>query len=83
MKMTQQGTQFATCTDAPDVLVQPFGSLAILWPRTESAKAWFVGRVDSPHTWGAGTVCEPGNVGPIVEALRDDGFVVMNSVCKE
>ena len=40
-------------------------------------------RVDSPHTWGAGTVCEPGNVGPIVEALRDDGFVVMNSVCKE
>lgn len=80
MKITRRETRFPTCAAAPDVLVQPFGALAILWPRTEAAKAWFAGRVDSPHTWGAGTVCEPGNVGPIVAALREDGFEVMGPV---
>ena len=79
MTIEQTLPRFPTCAAAPDVLVQPFGNLVILWPRTEGAKTWFALRVDSPHTWGAGTVCEPGNVAPIVAALRTDGFVVVRA----
>ena len=79
MTTPSPATRFPTCATAPDVLVQPFGGLAILWPRTDGAKHWFAHRVDSPHTWGAGTVCEPGNVAPIVAALRVDGFEVMDA----
>lgn len=71
--------RFPTCERAPDVLVQDFGSVTILWPRTADAKAWFAAHVDTRQTWGVGTVCEPRHVAPIVAGLVDAGFDVVRS----
>lgn len=69
----------ATGSNAPDVLVQNFGSVVILWPRTDEAKGWFAENVDTQQTWGAGTVCEPRYVEPIVEGLLEAGFHVIHN----
>jgi hypothetical protein len=73
------GGRFQTCDHAPDVLVQVFGPVTILWPRTPEAKAWFSEHVDSRETWGVGTVCEPRFVEPIVASLVAAGFEVIRS----
>ena len=59
-----------------DVLVQNFGSVVVLWPRTEHAREWFKEHVDSQQTWGAGTVCEPRYVHDIVDGMVNDGLEV-------
>lgn len=70
---------YPTCTCAPDVLVQYFGAVVILWPRTDAAKAWFEENVNTQAAWGVGTVCEPRYVEPIVDGLIEAGFEVVRS----
>jgi hypothetical protein len=71
-------TTIPTTNSAPDVLVQNFGSIIVLWPRTESVKDWFDTNVDTQQTWGAGTVCEPQYAHDIVDALSEAGFEVLH-----
>jgi len=62
---------------APDVLAQSFGSLYVLWSRTEEARVWFRAHVDVRETWGEGIVCEPRHVEAIAQGLSDAGFELM------
>lgn len=71
--------RYPTGGNAPDVLVQNFGSVVILWPRTDAAKDWFAENVDTQATWGAGTVCEPRYVDAIVDGLMEEVFDVVHN----
>jgi hypothetical protein len=61
----------------PDVLVQRFGSLCVLWPRTRAAQDWVRAHVDVRETWGNGVVCEPRFVDAIAAGLAAEGFSVL------
>ncbi len=67
---------FETGNVTLDVLVQHFGSVVVLWPRTTAAQEWFDLFVETTQSWGAGTVCEPAYAQPIVDALELAGFEV-------
>lgn len=59
---------------AADVIVQGHGSIVLLWPRTNTAKAWFDENVKVEQTWGEGIAVDPRYVSDIISALEDDGF---------
>lgn len=61
-----------------DFAIENHGSIMLLRPITAIAEEWIEEHVgnDETLTWGDATVVEPRYIGPIIEAMLSEGFVL-------
>jgi hypothetical protein len=61
-----------------DFQIENHGSIVLLRPLTDAARAWADEHLDSGETqhFGGAVVIEPRYVGAILEGLSDDGLTV-------
>lgn len=61
-----------------DFLINDHGSIVILVPQTDAAKAWVTEHITDPETqhFGGGVVIEPRYLSAIVEGAIEDGLTV-------
>jgi hypothetical protein len=60
-----------------DATLSNHGSIVLLHPTTDAARAWLEEHVSEDSMWfGNGLVIEPRYLAPLVEGMRDDGLLV-------
>ncbi len=69
----------------PDFTFSNHGTIMVLYPHTDEAKAWAGEHLpEDAQKWGskdtAGTVIEPRYFEPILEGLLSDGLTIMGEI---
>ena len=67
-----KGTEVAK----PDFVFQDHGSVGVLTPMTDAARAWIESNVEVAQTWAKGIAIEARYVGPVLAGLADAGLEV-------
>jgi hypothetical protein len=72
-----QMTPTFTGSTGDGYIAEQHGSLFLLWPQTQEARAHLIAHLDPEALWfGQALVVEPRYIADLVHQLREDGFTV-------